>query len=139
MIEKPLLSVESAPGTPVERPAGRRGWGYAARVVNLAREPVFCYSTVLPGEHFEPAIGHGYPSSYQSGEVVVRFVAFCTDYDADSRLVSFEVRGKEAGQLGRLLSGLPLVTSSGLQSHEAERLSSEGGQVAEPASDDWVR
>ena len=139
MIEKPLLSVESAPGTPVERPAGRRGWGYAARVVNLAREPVFCYSTVLPGEHFEPAIGHSYPSSCQSGAVVVRFVAFCTDYDAARRLVSFEVRGKEAGQLGRLVSGLPLVASSGLQFHEAERLSSEGGQVAEPASDDWVR
>ena len=107
-------------------------------MVNLACEPVFCYSTVLPGEHFEPAIGHSYPSSCQSGEVVVRFVAFCTDYDADSRLVSFEVRGKEAGQLGRLLSGLPLVASSGLQFHEAERLSSEGGQVAEPAPDDWV-
>ena len=138
MIEKPLLSVESAPGTPVERPEGRRGWGYAARVVNLAREPVFCYSAPIPAGDFEPAIGHSYPSSCQSGEVVVRFVALCTDYDADSRLGSFEVRGKEAGQLGRLLSGLALLASSGLQSHEAERLSSEGGQVADPASDDWV-
>jgi hypothetical protein len=86
---------------------GPRLWGYAARVVDLAREPVFCYSTVLP-DGFEPAIGLSYPSSCQSGEVVVRFVAVCTHYDADSRLGSFEVRGREAGQLGRLLSGLPL-------------------------------
>jgi hypothetical protein len=112
--------------------------GYAARVVNLAREPVFCYSAPIPAGDFEPAIGHSYPSSCQSGEVVVRFVALCTDYDADSRLGSFEVRGKEAGQLGRLLSGLPLVASSGLQSHETERLRPEGGQVAELPSNDWV-
>ena len=49
------------------------------------------------------------------------------------RYAGFEVRGERARQLGRLIAGLPL---NSLDAHKAERLGSEGSQVAELPTND---
>ena len=102
-MEKPKLHVESAPGVP--RPAGTmRGFG-TVRVPARALAVVE-YSSVMP-DGFEVAIGHTYPTSCTQGDKVLRYSAVCVAYDERTRLASFEVKGKPAADLGRMLAGLP--------------------------------
>jgi hypothetical protein len=79
------------------------------------------------------AVGHSYPSHGLFGAVGLSYTSVCIEYDEPTRLATFEVRGKEAGQLGRLLAGLPLDSLLG---HETKRLGSEGGHVAELPTND---
>jgi hypothetical protein len=102
-MEKPKLHLESAPGTP-RRVGAMRGFG----TVRVPANPVavFEYSSVMP-DTFEVAIGHTYPTSCVQGDKVLRYSAVCVAYDERTRLASFEVKGKPAADLHRMLAGLP--------------------------------